>query len=321
MIKFFRTTTLFISLLLTFQTYAQSESQPSVAIKEPVVGEGISSNASRYLNLGILWDEMEASLRATRKFRVLSRNKADLAAVLEEQDFAKSDLARSDAALSGQLDNANYLILPTVQDFKFYSSYKKLPNFDDKYKRSDVGFLQVSAKMLDTSSGQIATTFSLSSRFNLNQGIVNGRGGRPSSKRFTQLSNKVSAQLADQFVNAVYPMKVVKRDRRGGVFINRGKDGGLKIGQIYEVYYAGEEMVDPDTGASLGSSEEYVGKVKISRINPKFTVAKIIEEVDATNAAINTGDILRASQKYICVVKAIYLAKTVYLGSPNYKYF
>lgn len=297
MVKFFRNAALLLSLLVTYQVSAQTDSQPSVAIKEPTVGEGVSSRAGKDLNLGILWDEMEASFRATRKFRVLSRNKADLAAVLEEQDFAKSDLAKGDAAASGQLDNANYLILPTIQDFKFYSAYSKLPNFDDKYKRSDVGLLQVSAKMIDTSSGQIVTTFSLSSKFNLNQGVVNGRGGKPSSKRFTQLSNEVSAQLADQFVNAVYPMKVVKRDRRGDVVINRGKDGGLKVGQVYEVFYAGEEMIDPDTGNSLGSSEEYVGKVKISRINPKFTIAKVIEEVDATNAPINTGDILRAPQK------------------------
>lgn len=296
MLNFFRNT-LFISFLLTSNTYALDSNQPSVAIKEPLVGEGVSVNATKRLNLGILWDEMESSFRATRKFKILSRNKADLAAVLEEQEFSKSDLAKGNAAASGQLENANYLVLPTVQNFSFYSAYSKLPNFDNKFKRTDVGLLNVSAKMIDTSSGQIVTTFSLSSKFNIRQGIVNGRGGKPSSKRFTTLSRDVSGQLADQFLSAVYPMKVVKRDRRGDVVINRGKDGGLKIGQIYDVFYAGEEMFDPDTGTSLGSSEEYIGQVKISRINPKFTIAKVMKEVDPANAAITTGDILRTPQK------------------------
>jgi len=300
MLKLFRFVVFIcVSYLFTATSlYAQGSTQPAVAIKQPVPGEGISKTHKKRLKTTILWDEMEASFRATRKFRVLSRNKAELAAVLEEQEFAKSELAKGDAAAAGQMDNANYLILPTVQDFKFYSAYKKLPNFDDKYKRTDVGVLRIGAKMIDTSSGQVVTTFSLNSKFSVNQGIVNGRGGVPSSKRFTKMAKEVSAQLADQFVNAVYPMKVVKRDnRRNQVFLNRGKDGGLKVGDVFEVFYAGEEMIDPDTGESLGASEEYVGKVKVTRINPKFTVAAITEETDPTNAPIGVGDIVRSPQK------------------------
>ena len=274
---------------------AQS-SQPAVAIKKPVVGEGVSSSATRSLNLTVLWAEMEASFRATRKFRVLSRNKSTMKAILEEQQFASSDYAKGDAATEGQFDNANYLILPTVQDFKFYRSHKALPNFDDKYKRSDSGLLEVAAQMVDTTTGEVVTTFYLKSSFSTKPQVVNGRGGMPSSVKFTEMAKKVSATLADQFVDSVYPMKVVKRDRRNQVFINRGKDGGLKIGQIYEVYYAGEELIDPDTGESLGASEEFVGTIKIARINPKMTVAKIVSEEDAENAPIGTGDIVRRPQ-------------------------
>ncbi len=78
--------------------------------------------------------------------------------------------------------------------------------------------------------------------------------------------------------------------------MNRGKDGGLKKGQILEVYSAGEILIDPDTGQSLGSSEEYVGKVKVVRINPKFTIAVIVSEEDAEFFPIGTGNILRLPQ-------------------------
>ena len=274
---------------------AQAE-QPSVVIKKPAVGEGVSSSAVKHLNLTTLWSELEASFRATRKFRVLSRNKAALNAILEEQQFAKSDFAKGDAATSGEFDNANYLVLPTVQDFKFYRSYKALPNFDDKYRRTDVGLLEISAQMVDTTTGQIMTTFYLKNTFSTKPEVVNGRGGSPSSVRYTKMSKSVAAQLADQFVDAVYPMKVVKRDRRGQVFINRGKDGGLQVGQQLEVFYAGEELIDPDTGESLGSSEEFVGTIKVTRVNPKMTIAKIVSEIDAVNAPIATGDILRRPQ-------------------------
>lgn len=272
------------------------EMQPAVAIKEPKVGEKVSDYAQRHLNIERLWAELEASFRATRKLRVLSRDKEVLADIREEQQFAESDLAKGDAAASGELSNANYLILPKVQDFKFYRSAKRLPNFDSKYRRQDSGLLQLTAQMVNTTSGQVEANFDLSSRFATSQQIVNTKAGAPSSTHFTKMAKEVSAQLADQFVAAVFPMKVVQRTRTNQVIINRGKDGGMALGEVLEVFFAGEELIDPDTGASLGSGEEYVGKVEVVRINPKVTYAKIVEE-DAAIAPIGVGDILRRPQK------------------------
>jgi len=270
--------------------------QPGVAIKEPRVGEKISKYSRKHLNLELLWAEMESSFRNTRKFRVLSRNKEVISDIREEQKFAESDLAKGDAATSGAMSNANYLLLPKVQNFKFYRSSKLLPNFDDKYRRQDSGMIHLTAQMVDTVTGQVVSTFDLKSSFSTKSKIVNSRGGVPNNIYFTKMAKAVSAELADQFVDAVYPMKVVKRTRRNQVIINRGKDGGLKKGQEYEVFFAGEELVDPDTGESLGSSEEFVGIIQIVRINPKASYGKILSEEDAENAPISVGDIVRKAQ-------------------------
>jgi hypothetical protein len=157
----------------------------------------VTGSQKKYLNLTTLWTEMENSFRDTRKFRVLSRNKTVTNAILEEQEFAASDLAKGDAAKTGQFSNANYLVLSTVQDFKFYRKHTPVPNFDDKYKRIDVGLLQVSAEMYDTTSGQIMGTFSLKTSFSTAPQVVNGRKGRPSSVQFTRMAKKIAAQLAD----------------------------------------------------------------------------------------------------------------------------
>jgi len=270
--------------------------QPAVAIKAPAIGDGVSKNLRKLLDINQIRAEMEASFRATRKFRVLSRDKATLKAVLDEQNFAQSDLAKGDAASKGELNNANYLIIPTVIDFKFYRSHKALPNFDSKFKRRDSGLLSISAQMLDSSSGQIVTTFFLKSTFATKSSVVNSRSGRPSSVYFTKMAKGVSAKLASQFVAQVYPMKVIKRTANGQVIINRGQDGGLKKGTKLAVFFAGEELIDPDTGESLGSSEEYIGEVKVTRINPKMTFAKITKEVDPINMPLSRGNILRFPQ-------------------------
>lgn len=274
-------------------TLSANSSQPAVAIKEPVIGGKINNYLKKKLNTDIIRSEMEASFRATRKFRVLSRDKQTLKAVLDEQNFASSDLSKGDAAQSGNINNANYLILPIVQDFKFYRKHTPLPNFDNKFRRKDWGTLVVNAQMIDTRTSQIVTTFFLKSSFATKEQIVNNDSGSPSSAYFSKMAKAVAAKLADQFVAQVYPMKVVKRTKTGQVIINRGKDGGLKIGDKLNVFFAGEELIDPDTGESLGSSEELIGKVSVVRILPKVTYAKITAEEDAQNFPMGPGNILR----------------------------
>ncbi|MCK5831882.1 MAG: hypothetical protein KAH20_16445 [Methylococcales bacterium] len=279
------------SLLISSNLFAKPP-QPAVAIKEPTVGDTVNKSLIKRLDTNIIRSEMESSFRATRKFRVLSRDKNTMKAILDEQNFANSDLAKGDAASSGNMNNANYLILPIIQDFKFHRTHKPLPNFDNKFKRKDWGVLVVDAQMLDSTSGQIVTTFSLKKTFATKESIVNSDTGSPSSIYFSKMAKGIAAQLASQFVAQVYPMKVVKRNTNE-VILNRGKDGGIKIGEKLNVYFAGEALIDPDTGESLGSSEELIGTVEVTRILPKITYAKIVTETDPQGLPMKMGNILR----------------------------
>jgi hypothetical protein len=72
------------------------------------------------------------------------------------------------------------------------------------------------------------------------------------------------------------------------VIFTRGEGTGVELGQIWVVYGLGEELVDPDTGASLGRAELQVGKVRVTRIAPKFSEAEIIEDT-----GIDKGGLLR----------------------------
>ena len=88
----------------------------------------------------------------------------------------------------------------------------------------------------------------------------------------------------------IFPAKVlVKRDNT--VTINRGEGSGVAVGDTFNVFALGEEMVDPDTKESLGREEVKVGKVKISQVNPKTSMATISEDT-----GINQGAVLRKAQ-------------------------
>jgi len=279
-----------IVVFSTGTVFAAPAEKPKVAIKMPEAGEGVSKSALKHLNLPKLLAEMEASLQAARKFEVLSREKSNLIAIREEQEFAKSDLTKGNAAREGALENADYLVIPTVQDFVFYRSIKPVPNLVDKYIREDSGRLEINAQILDTSTGAIKTTFYMKATFGTKEKVVNSRSGAPSSTHFTNMAKKVSAQMADQLVDTVFPMQVLNSQNKQ-VWINRGKDGGLKVGDVLNVYRPGVELVDPDTGESLGSAEAFLAEVKVVRVNPKFTIAEVSGK--DLSEPLQKGDILR----------------------------
>ncbi len=262
--------------------------KPRVAILEAKVSDKVPKYARKHLNLEKLQAEMEASFLAARKFEVVTRNKESLGVILDEQQFAKSDYSAGDAAESGKLQNANFLIRPEVHIFSFYASTHKVPHLQSKYFRSDHGVLEINAVVLDTKTGQVKTTFALKSVFGTKERMVNHKGGVPSPVYFTKLAKAVSAQMVDQFLDLVFPVKIIKV-KNLQVYLSRGKDGGFKKGQVLKVFAPGEELIDPDTGENIGSAEEYVGKIELTRINPKFTVAKILpksREGDITKGCI-----------------------------------
>ena len=48
----------------------------------------------------------------------------------------------------------------------------------------------------------------------------------------------------------------------------------------------GEELIDPDTGISLGSSETQVGSIRVSQAQEKFSIADAV----ALNGNVKRGD-------------------------------
>jgi len=281
-----------VSALILASQMASAAGKPRVAIKTPKLGDEVEgSHAARnHLDLGLLTADMEASIRATRKFDIVSRQKDVMKDIREEQQLSDSDAFAGDAAGSGALANANYLILPTVQRFSFYRSAKAVPNLDNKWKITDAGVLHVTAQLVDTTTGQVLSTFDTTSSFKLKTRLANTDTGSPTKSNFARLSKNSSAQMADQLVDSVFPMKVINA-QGNQVWINRGQDGGLEVGDTLTVFSPGVALIDPDTGENLGSAESEVGTIKVTRVNPKFTIAELLDI--SPNTSVEKGFIIR----------------------------
>jgi len=99
------------------------------------------------------------------------------------------------------------------------------------------------------------------------------------------VAKELSAKFDEGGAGAVKIIKIAGNQ----VYINSGGADGEKVGRVYGIYRVGEEMVDPDTGESLGSEEEKVGTAKVVKVNPKFSIAE-------TKAAVQKTDILKESK-------------------------
>lgn len=281
---------LIIAFICFWASPGFTDEKPIIALKAIKVANSIPESKRKNLNLDKLLAEMEASFVATRKFNVVTRGQDSLSAIREEQRFAESDLSAGNAAESGQLSNADYLILPEVHQFSFATTTNKVPNLQSKFFRKDHGVLELNAQIVDTKTGQIMTTFSLKDSFSTGETMVNQSGGVPDKSHFSTLAKNVSAQMADQFIALVFPVEIisVKADQ---VYLNRGQDGGFKKGDLLNIYTKGEILTDPHTGEQLGTAEEFIGKIKISRVNPKFTIANIVK--DSLQGEVAIGCIIR----------------------------
>jgi curli biogenesis system outer membrane secretion channel CsgG len=282
---------------------------PSVAasVKGGTTVDSVAGNASQVkvdsttLNTGQELNRVIESLdsqlidrvNATRKFDVLSRS--DLADIVKEQDLgASGNVDAKTAAKAGKLSGAKYLLVCTVDDFQDYYE-KAVFEGTGRSASKRVFRFSVVGKMYESSTGKLIESANFQTGNDAFKQIQQERNysvnnGLLSDEMMVAISRSMAEKIANHLVDVIFPAKIlIKRDNV--VTINRGEGGGVAEGDTFNVYALGEEMIDPDTKESLGHEEVKVGKVKISQVNPKTSMATILEDT-----GIDKGAVLRKAQ-------------------------
>lgn len=233
-------------------------------------------------------------VNATRKFDVVSRS--DLADIIKEQDLgASGNVDSKTAAKAGQLAGAKYLLVATVDDFQDYYE-KAVFEGTGRSATKRVFRFSIVGKLYDSSTGKLIESANFQTgndefkqiqqerNYSVNTGLL-------SDEMMVAISRSMAEKIANHLVDVIFPAKVlIKRDNT--VTINRGEGGGVAEGDVFNVFALGEELVDPDTKESLGHEEVKVGKVKISQVNPKTSMATILEDT-----GIDKGAVLRKASQ------------------------
>jgi curli biogenesis system outer membrane secretion channel CsgG len=257
-----------------------------------------SVKPDKKLELGRIIESLNSQLtdriNATRKFDVVGRS--DLGDLLKEQDLgASGNVEARTAAKAGKLAGATFLLVTTVDDFQ---DYVETATFEGTGRSSTrrVFRLSVVGKLYDSSTGKLIESANLQTGNDAFKDISENRSystkdGNLTDDMMVAVARNLAQKIATHFAEVIFPAKVLTR-RDKEVTLNRGEGGGVAVGDKFNVFALGQELIDPDTKESLGREEVKVGTIKITQVNPKTSTAEILDD-----AGIDKGAILRKASQ------------------------
>jgi len=276
---------------------AGGKSTLAISSIKPTPSLEASVKPDKKLEMGRILESLDSQLidrvNATRKFEVVGRS--DLSDIVKEQDLgASGNVDAKTAAQAGKLTGAKYLLVSTVDDFQ---DYVETATFEGTGRSSTkrVFRFSVIGKIYDSSTGKLLESANLQTGNDAFKDISENRSysvkdGNLSDDMMVAVARDLAQKIANRLVDVIYPAKIlIKRDKE--VTINRGEGGGVAVGDTFNVFALGEELIDPDTKESLGREEAKVGKVKITQVNPKTSLADILDDT-----GIDKGAVLRRPQ-------------------------
>lgn len=245
-------------------------------------------------------DQLADALIQSGKFVVLERQ--TLEDVIVEQDIAASGRAAvSKVAKTGKLIPAQILIKGAVTEFESQSSSGSTGiSFSGVSLGSSktTAHVAVILRIIDSSTGQVLDSVRVEGEaqaggMKIGVGIggvgigTQGFKKTPLGKATQIAIDKAVVKIIDKLAEVPFEGKIIKSEN-GVIYTNIGERNGVAAGTVFNVYSLGEEIVDSDTGESLGSEKTKVGSIKINSIQEKFSKATAVSGVDFENGMVLT---------------------------------
>jgi hypothetical protein len=267
---------------LAFSGTAWAQGQPIVAIAK--IDDNAGSGQSNTLTQMML-----TALASTQKFRVVEREQLDV--LMQEQQRAKAGQVKSrSGGATGGFEGADYLIYGTITTL----SASKKSNFGATLGMSMLAgenaqptncysgevTLSLDIRITEAATGQIRYVQRIDET--KKAGTICGEGVPQTNA--TELFRSAADRVASGLVTTVYPIKVAAVQGDGSMTLNYGT-GTLQVSDYVTVFRPGEAVIDPDTGKSLGSSEEFVGIAQVTDVQTSFSKARPVAGFDFPPAA------------------------------------
>ena len=253
------------------------------------------------------------ALSRTNRFRLVERT--ELGSVLDEQDLAASGrVAQPSGAATGNILGAEYLVQVVVTDYETNTSGKgggvggllrnKVPVLGGVKAGSSKGRVGLNIRLIDAETSEI--TFSKQIEAVLKETNIGFAGagygsdailgGFLSSYSKTPIGQAVIAGINQGVFELIKEIganpaegSIVKADA-AQIYTNLGADT-VGVGERLQVLQKGEELIDPETGISLGGSMTSLGEIEVTQVQEKFSIARPV----SLSTTPNRGDKVKAT--------------------------
>ena len=247
-------------------------------------------------------DMLTTALVKSGKYRVVERQQIE-DVVMKEQALGQSGAITSESAAKvGKLLGVELAIVGSVTEYGTKESEKggRMSGIGLGGKKMSAT-VAIDVRFINTTTGEVlqaesvrkeksSTGLSISTNtfdFKDEKGFDESLVGKATREAVDELVTKIDAAA----VKVPWSAKIAKLTADGSVIINAGAEGGVQVGDSFVVYRAGEEVIDPDTGESLGSEETAVGKIEVLDNNVgkgKASKCKV-----TSGLGLKEGDIVR----------------------------
>ncbi len=223
-----------------------------------------------------------------------------------EQALGQSGLVRAGSAASvGQMLGAQLLIKGVVSEFTYKQAGQgmglSVSGFNIKSKNSDA-HVGLDIRLIDANSGQIVDAQHIKSTasasgynfgYSDRQDFQIGFGGfekTPLGQATRQAMHEAVQYIIRRSGSVEWSGAIVKVDG-SKVYINRGSNSNLRIGEQLVIYGKGEALIDPVSGMVLGADEERLGLLWLTDIREKYAIGRL--QQDGYGAPPKRGDVVR----------------------------
>ena len=247
-------------------------------------------------------DQLADALIQSGRFVVVERQ--TLTDVIGEQDLASSGRVSKGkgSARTGKITSAQILVKGTVTEFQDGSSGGGSGFSFAGIKLGASGgetHVAVIIRLIDSTTGEIIASKRVEGKakssgyeFGINFAGVGFNNDSfkksPIGKTVQIVIDRAVVYIAKQLEELPFEGRVI-RAKGKSLYVSAGQRNGTKVGDEFVVFSKGEELKDPDTGEILGFDEEEIGRVKITKVKKKFSMAKAVGRL----GKVKVGDLIR----------------------------
>lgn len=262
--------------------------------------DGVNQVSYDYTSQALaITDLLTTELVESGQFEVFERSQIN--SILLEQGLGKENKVTQQSAVKiGEMLGVEMMVMGSITEYSAEDK-EEMIYIGPIARRQSIQIVRVSIdlRVVNTTTGQIvvakrATGIDSTKTSGASFGGF-GKNVNQNSTKVNFNSSKAKAikqcvqYIVDAMQNVSWRGKVVMNNGTNSLIIKPGNASGVQLGNIFHVYRKGKEIIDPDTGLSLGSEDTKVGEIKITDFlgDGKASKAQII------SGTAKKGDIIK----------------------------